>query len=264
MVKKTRQSRILAILDEQGSSDVSYLADFLGCSEMTIRRDLEELNNSGKIDRIHGGAAIKETPVGSRQDEIQKEMQIPHCLEKRQIARCAISNIQENDIIYMGTGTTVAMMARFLEMKNLLVVTNSYPVFEVLSKTMPDQVILTGGLLNDKTGAFVGSIPSTILKSMKFSAAFVSCSAIHDNDLMVNSMEEGDIEKIALQNARRKYLLADNTKFNTEGFYIVGSLKDIDTVISDTSLTQEVQNQYRQYTDIQRGRNVAEESALNA
>lgn len=247
MLKRERLTQIEQMVDENGIMNVTDMASVLAVSDMTIRRDLDELEKDGKLVRIHGGAQALNY---NQPDEIEPERYIDKSEQKKEIARYAAGLIKNQDVIFLGSGTTIEILARFIDNKDVLVVTNSYPVFEILSKKMPERVILAGGLLHVKSGAFVGAITNSILKSMKFSASFVSCSALHEKDLMIPKMEEGEMQKTALLNSRNNYLLVDSDKFNTEDFYVFSSLNDINLIISDSTLPDEVQQKYAQYADI--------------
>ncbi|ETJ06789.1 MAG: Lactose phosphotransferase system repressor, partial [Streptococcus parasanguinis DORA_23_24] len=89
------------------------------------------------------------------------------------------------------------------------------------------------------TGAFVGTLTLQDIESLQFSKAFVSCNGIKDHAIATFSEDEGEVQKLALNNANKKILLADHSKFNKFDFYTFYNIADIDTIISDSKLNQE-------------------------
>lgn len=249
MKKIERLNRILSILDEAGVVHINDLVEQLDVSQMTIRRDLAELEHNNLLERYRGGAKSMDLLPTAEDDCLTS---VPHALEKRQIALAGRDLLNDHEVIYIGAGTTTAFLARVMNQHQSTVVTNSYDVFKILNKTMPEKVILTGGLLEEKTGAFTGSITASVVKSMRFSTAYFSCSAIHNGDVMVSSIEQGEIDQIAFNNARRRILLTDHTKFGMEDFYVSGLLKDFDLVITDSEISDTVLQEYTKFASIQR------------
>ena len=100
-------------------------------------------------------------------------------------------------------------------------------------------LILIGGNYREITGAFVGTLTLQDIESLQFSKAFVSCNGIKDHAIATFSEDEGEVQKLALNNANKKILLADHSKFNKFDFYTFYNISDIDTIISDSKLNQE-------------------------
>lgn len=247
MLKRERLSQISTLVAERGIVNVNDIAILLDVSDMTVRRDLDELERSGKLVRIHGGA--QSLNYNSGNEDPAPTRIVENAEQKTEIALTARALLHDQDVVFLGSGTTIELLAQNID-KDITIVTNSYPVFEILSKRAPEKVLLTGGLLHEKSGAFVGTITNNILKTMKFSSAFISCSALKGEELMISSMEEGEIQKTVLKNSRKTYLLVDADKFNQEDFYIFGSLKDVTSIVSDSTLNKDVEEKYEDYTDI--------------
>ena len=134
MIKAERQDKVRQLLEEQGTVSVKEISDALGVSDMTIRRDLEELASLGEIERVHGGARSAQGRPHAmlRHEYSHSEKRTKHAEEKLQIARRSMELIEEGSTIFLGTGTTVEQMASMLPAFRLRIVTNSLSVFNLL------------------------------------------------------------------------------------------------------------------------------------
>lgn len=248
MLKKERLRYICEKVNSKGVITVNEIIQDLDVSDMTVRRDLDELEKAGKLLRIHGGAQSLTYSLDYELSHVEKStVQVD---EKQKIALCASTLIQEGETIYLGPGTTIQLLATLLREKKIRVITNSYHVFEILMNAEQADVILIGGEYRNNTGTFVGPITNNDLSLLKFSKAFISCNGIYNDAITTYSLEEGEVQKIALNNSRHKYLLADFKKFSREDFYTYYNLHDFDKVITDENISPDVLQHYEQYTEI--------------
>ena len=148
MIKAERQDKVRQLLEEQGTVSVKEISDALGVSDMTIRRDLEELASLGEIERVHGGARSAQGRPHAmlRHEYSHSEKRTKHAEEKLQIARRAVELIEEGSTIFLGTGTTVEQMASMLPAFRLRIVTNSLSVFNLLEAREDCDLCLVGGM----------------------------------------------------------------------------------------------------------------------
>ena len=109
---------------------------------------------------------------------------------------------------------------------------------------------MIGGNYREITGAFVGTLTLQDIESLQFSKAFVSCNGIKDHAIATFSEDEGEVQKLALNNANKKILLADHSKFNKFDFYTFYNIADIDTIISDSKLREETLQDLSKQTNI--------------
>lgn len=143
MLKRERLTRILQMVNEKGIVDTADIMEALAVSDMTVRRDLDELEKSGKLIRVRGGAQSLDYNIDFELSHLQKStVQIE---EKRDIARYAASLVQDHETIFLGPGTTLEMMASMIPDKDIRIVTPSLPAFEVLKERMEDGLLLVGG-----------------------------------------------------------------------------------------------------------------------
>lgn len=237
MLKQEKLDRILETVNTKGTITVKEIMTSLDISDMTARRYLQELADKDLLVRVHGGAEKLRTGSLLSNERSNVEKQALQITEKQEIAKFAGHLVEERETIFIGPGTTLEYFARELPIDNIRVVTNSLPVFLILNERKLTDLILIGGNYREITGAFVGTLTLQYLSSLQFSKAFVSCNGIKEHAIATFSEEEGEVQKIALQNANKKYLLADHSKFDKFDFYTFYNISEIDTVISDSKLS---------------------------
>lgn len=245
LLKNERLSKIIEMVNENNIITVDSLVKKLKVSTMTIRRDLEELNNDGAIIRIHGGAESILTKTSKNElSYIQKKkLRVD---EKKAIAKVVASMINENETVYIGPGSTNEFVATYCTQKNIRIVTNSLPVFNSFRELHDYEVSLVGGTFRERSGAFIGGIAVDSLKQLRTNKAFVSVNGISDNAIMNASPEEGSTQRIALENAERRFIVADYSKFNHSDFFNFWDLKNVDAVITDSTLNNDIRTQYEE------------------
>lgn len=231
MLKDERFNAILSLIEQEGTVKVNEIVERLNVSDMTVRRDLSELEEQGKLKRVHGGA----TGLSFNKEELSHfDKLIIRKEQKIEIAKKTLDLIEEDETIFLGPGTTLEILAELMNYKSIRVVTNCLPVFQALNqKEGNHQIYLLGGELRQKTQAFVGEITNNALENMRFNKAFFSCNALKGNDVMTATIEEGRTQSIALDNAIEKYLLIDSSKIGKEDFYSYYNLQDITAVVMD-------------------------------
>lgn len=248
MLKKERLVRITQMVNQKGIISINEIMEQLEISDMTARRDLDELEKSGKLLRVHGGAQSLSFSMDHERSHLEKSsVQIE---EKTRIAHKAASLIQEGETIFLGPGTTIQLLAEQLCGRNIRVVTNSLAVFNILSGHTPTDVMLTGGEYRSNTNTFVGPITNMVLSKLRYTKAFIGCNGIFNSGITTYSLEEGESQGIPLDNAKNRYLLVDSTKFNRSDFYIFYDLFNFDAVITDNEIDPDVLKHYKEYTTI--------------
>ncbi|MEQ7196533.1 DeoR/GlpR family DNA-binding transcription regulator [Enterococcus avium] len=255
MLKTERQRSILAMCDRYGTITVKFIQEVLNVSDMTIRRDLEELAQKKKLLRVHGGAQkidYLEMSTSIEANELSHtEKKKLHTKEKEYIAKNAAAHInQEDDTIFLGSGTTIELMTRYIKPSSLRIVTNSLPVFNLLSEIKRFELYLIGGLYREKTGAFVGSIANEAVQKIGIKKAFVGVNGLKGSEVLNFSIEEGTLQKIVLDNAAEKCLVSDANKFDHSDFYNFYDLRKIDKLFTDSTLSAELKSYYQQFTKI--------------
>ncbi|HIZ96727.1 MAG TPA: DeoR/GlpR family DNA-binding transcription regulator [Candidatus Ligilactobacillus excrementavium] len=248
MLKKERLMMLLDMVNQNSIMTVNDLIGKLGVSDMTIRRDLDELADSGKLVRIHGGAQSVASSDATELSHIEKKEL--HLEQKEQIAQRAAKMINAGDTIYIGPGTTQELIVHYVDdIADLRVVTNSLPVFECWQNKNVD-LILVGGNFRERSGAFIGGLASDTLGDLKFNKSFVGVNGLHNESMMTANTEEGSAQAIAVNNSLTKIVLADRFKINRDDFYQFYNLYDVDYLITNDELNDETVSHYQQYTKV--------------
>lgn len=235
MLKIDRHDTIMRLLSEKGSLLVSDACEILKCSDQTIRRDFQELEEQGRLKRIHGGAFIPESgdrgvPVDLRARLIVKE--------KRHMARVAADNfIGSHDLIMLDSSTTCNSLARHLldTGSQVTIITNSLAtISEFSSETTSCNLIGAGGRYKERLGAFIGTDTVNSISAHFADKAFISCNAIdRQHGILDNYEAQMDVRRAMLSHSREKYLMVDHTKFDDHADFIIGDFSNINGIITD-------------------------------
>lgn len=236
MLKRERLHIILDKVNNQGLVTVHDIIAELNVSDMTVRRDFDELEKAGQLIRVHGGAQSIHQKWNYEKSNTEKLTE--HMAEKKAIAKATLPFINDGETIFIGPGTTIECLAEELMDRQLRIITNSLPVFNILKNSQTIDLILIGGEYREVTGAFVGSIARDNLSKLKFSKAFTATNAVNREHVATYSETEGAIQRLAIDSAREKYLLADHTKFKRFDFYDFYETSNFDAIITDSNLDQ--------------------------
>lgn len=247
-MKEGRHRLILQELDRAGLVSVRKLKELLDVTDMTIRRDLIDLEKQGFLIRVHGGAHKKVRDGLIEVSHAEKVML--NTEEKQMIARKCADLISDGDTIFIGSGTTTALIGDYLEDKKVNIVTNSLPIFEKLKDNPNFDLLLVGGRYRLKTQTFVGQFAINLLREIKVSKAFIGANGIDGHNVTTANEEEGNADAIILNNAIEKYIVADNSKFDSYSFYTFYRLDDADGIVTDDRISQRMRDKYRSYTKV--------------
>ncbi len=241
MLKINRHEKIKQLLRENGSLLVSDACEILGCSDQTIRRDFQELEEQGVLKRIHGGAFI-ESPEDKGVPIRLRSLLLPE--EKKYMSGLAAEKyIDQGDVIMLDHSSTCGTLARrILDMySNVTIMTNSVSIAETFTQTnVSASLIFTGGRYNERSGSFTGSDAIRSISSYYADKAFISCSAIDLNHGMLDTNEDHrDVRIAMLEHAKKRYLIVDHTKFSDNASFIISSFDILDGVITDQKPDEE-------------------------
>ncbi|MHA7584156.1 DeoR/GlpR family DNA-binding transcription regulator [Paenibacillus vandeheii] len=239
MLAAERYDRIVEMVNVKGSIRVSELSEHCRVTEETIRRDLDRLEQAGRLRRSHGGAVS----VKEEQPEIPYRVrETTHAEEKKRIAQSALSMIRPGDRILLDASTTAGYMAANMPDMPLTVLTNSIQVATELSSRDKIEVISTGGQLAQRSLSFVGPLAERSLETYHVDKLFLSCKGVH--------LEGGGISESNELQARLKQkmvgisdqviLLADTSKFGVRAFARVTGLDAVHEVITDQSFDDDL------------------------
>ncbi|MBF6626355.1 DeoR/GlpR transcriptional regulator [Aerococcaceae bacterium zg-BR9] len=251
MLKEERLKFIKDYLSTNQIIKVQDIVTQLNITDMTVRRDLIELEKDGFLERIHGGAKLITDNELTKVELSHMEKKQLHLKEKQIIAQKIANEIEENDIVFLGTGTTTELVYDYLKINNAKFITNSVFVFDKFKHDPRFDLVLIGGSYRHITGAFIGTIASDYMENIFVHKAFIGVNAL-DNQYLYNANEdEGQIQRIALTNARTKYIVADYSKFDKNDFYRFYKLNNIDYILTDSHLSNSLINEYTANSNVQ-------------
>lgn len=212
MLAEQRTEAILKELVREKAVSVSHLCQVTGASEATIRRDLNELARQGKLNKVHGGAVLLEEEFHGKEPDMETKRQL-FAQEKDRIAQYAARLIQEDDIVYLDSGTTVMRIAEYVQASQARFVTNSIECAYNLTKRGL-KVHILGGTLKSGTVAIIGAEALRSLNQYNFTKAFLGTNgiAIHQG-FTTPDPEEAAVKALAASRAQSAYVLADASKF---------------------------------------------------
>ena len=238
MFAEERKSKILNSLNKYGKVKVCDLSKQYEVSEVTIRRDLQELEEDEMIKRVHGGAIVngntKFEPTFS--EKIDKFYD-----EKESIGKLAASIIIDGDTIALDAGTTTISIARQITAKNITVLTNSVDVAYELAKKQDVEVIITGGTLRWETRAMVGPVADNALKNFRVDKTFIGTNGLCIiNGLTTPNIIEANTKREMIRIAKQTIVVCDHTKFSRVSFAKIVDLDSVDIIITDSQLGNEL------------------------
>jgi DeoR family fructose operon transcriptional repressor len=226
-----RKQKILAHLETRGEVDVKQLADELHASEITIRRDLNQLAADGLLYRTHGGAS-KVNPFEKPQGFVNKAAQ--NAAAKDDICRIAARQINDGDIVFMDCGSTVFRLCQFIKNKKIKVITNSLPVIYELQNCAVSLNII-GGEYNKERQAVHGSMAVEHIFKYRAAKAFLGVDGISENGLFANSENEASITMAFAHNSAYTYLLCDGSKIGKESYLRFADFDLVNALITNTN-----------------------------
>ncbi|WP_345803395.1 DeoR/GlpR family DNA-binding transcription regulator [Microbacterium sp. AZCO] len=242
MYATERQAQITRHLAERGRVSVVGLADDLGVTTETIRRDLAALEQQGRLRRVHGGAVPLRT--GSVAEPSIAERMTVNSDAKRGIARRALDVITDGyrGAVVFDAGSTVGAVAAGLGERvaatgaRLDVVTHAVPVAHALSLLPDIGLTVLGGQVRGLTAAAVGTSTLTALASLRPDLAFIGANGISaDFGLSTPDPAEAAVKAAIVRASRRVVVVADQAKFGVESFVRFAQLSDIDVLVTDAA-----------------------------
>lgn len=244
MFAAERINRIKSLLIEYKRVDVANLSELMSVSEVTVRKDLERLENEGFLTRVYGGAILTEDNI---KESIDVEADISNLESKKYIGKIAAQLIQDNEAIFLGPGTTCFQIAKSIKDKsNLTVVTNNVSAAVELADSSGVKVILTGGEMKKgvHTYSLIGSNSVDFIRKIYVDKAFIGISGISfKRGFTALDDDEGLVSSEIRKQTDSLIIVADGSKFDKNSFVQIASLDEIEIIISDDTAPEE----YKRY-----------------
>jgi DeoR/GlpR family transcriptional regulator of sugar metabolism len=241
-----RQNKIIEIVLENGGVEISDICEMFSVSEMTARRDLNELDRKGLLRRVHGGGIAN---LGRSYEPPFQTRAVKQEAEKRAIGQKAAELIFDGDSIALDVGTTTLEIVSGLRGKRSLTIITSClqiasRVVEQLSLEVGARLILTGGIIRPRELSMIGPIPEQVYQELHVDKAFIGIGGIHLEDgLTEYNIEDTQIKRMLIKSAREKIVVADGSKFGMTTFASVAPLSAVDKVVTDRTAPPEMVKQ---------------------
>ncbi|MFN3346264.1 MAG: DeoR/GlpR family DNA-binding transcription regulator [Candidatus Bipolaricaulaceae bacterium] len=238
-----RRRRILEELRRRGAVRTIELARAFSVSPMTIRNDLAALAKKGLIEKVHGGAVVKE-PIAAEPSYYEKASR--NIEEKRRIGRKAAELIKEGMAVFIGNGTTTMEIVRALKEKpvpNIRVFTNALTHAVELAEIPGIEVYVIGGYLRGVSYAMVGPLARCALERAYFDRAFLGANGVSPaHGVTIPSLEEADTAAEVVRRARELVVVADHSKLGVVAHAKIADLQEVHVLITDSGAPADMLN----------------------
>lgn len=237
---ENRRKRILDKIIETPGIRVDELASLFDVSAITIRRDLQYLENENKLTRFYGGAApAPGIAEGSEEEEA--------AMYRGLIAKYAATLVEDGDSLFINTSRTALQILKYIEKRNITVITNNG---RAINAEHPDgvNVILTGGELRYPKEAMVGEFAERNLLMVYAKQAFVGCSGISvECGVTTENANEVNLNELMLKRiTKRAYVLADHTKIGKNSSFCTCPIDTVTHLVTDEKAPKEVLDSFRE------------------
>ena len=235
MVPELRQEKILESVKSREISYIKDLAEELGISLSTIRRDVAVLEDAGEVISMRGGAVkpaavpaptmtVSEKPVDEA-PVIKKRL--INSSQKDIIGKKAAELVESGDVIYVDSGTTCSCMFNYLASKDIIIVTSNYEVLDYMPMQRAS-VILLGGEISDDLHSINGPLTEKCIADMHFNKAFIGANGyIPDGGVFTHSEREARKKVLVREHSDKNYLLVDTSKKNQYAFQKLFNVRDV-------------------------------------
>ena len=258
MLRNERLALIYSEILEKGQVLTNDLSNRFNISEVSIRKDLEELSQKYSIDKIYGGAVLKSKQNPTEDlDSLNFSPNIDvtdinNYKSKLSVAVSACSHINDGDVIFLGSGSTCYLLASLLNTKkNLSIVTNNISALNILLSFKHNVFVIGGFVSTTDNTTYFSSIENTCdyLKSVCVNKIFTSCYGLSTSSgITVNSLVSSQMYSALPLLDQKWYLMAGESKFTRQGMFKVGLINDVEYVFSDH--IPEDQKEYFEHNNI--------------
>jgi DeoR/GlpR family transcriptional regulator of sugar metabolism len=233
-----RQQQLQQLFEKNGRLLVTEICEHFGISEATARRDLDVLAQNGKIQRFFGGAvlirkAAPEEPILRRSHDQEDE--------KERIGRAAAALVNNNETVFLGSGTTVLQVAKNLAGRPLTIITNSLPIINILADDPQVNLIALGGIFRASERSFIGHITEQSLQDLRADKVIIGIHAVSlEHGLTNDYLPETMTDRTILQIGQKVVIVADHTKFGRVSTVHVAPVEKVNTIVTDSQVDGEM------------------------
>ncbi|CAN5577590.1 DeoR/GlpR family DNA-binding transcription regulator [soil metagenome] len=245
-LKSSRHDEICKFLSEQRYASVSRLSSLLQVSAATVRRDLGEMEETGQIQRVRGGASLKVNDAVSEPSVFRRTRE--WAPEKRLIGEAASRLIPGGSTVFIGSGSTAHCVARELAGRDesFTVITNALTVVDALIDNPNVELMLAGGMLRNAERSMIGHIATEALRELSADISIIGVQGVDPVRGLTNDyLPEAMTDRAIVQSAHRLVVVADGRKFSRVRAVRIGEIRDATDLVTDDSAPQHVVEQVR-------------------
>ena len=239
-----RHEQIIKIMEKQHTVSVRYLAQALDCTEMTIRRNLDQLQEQGIVKREHGYAYLLSSHISSDFDQLHGE----HMAEKKALARAALELIRPGMSICLDSGTTIQQLVEIIpDDFPLSVITSSLTAAMTISNKKSIQILMPGGFLHHRNRSLLID-DAQELQRYQSDISFLACQSFQiPGGTFEYSQTLTNTKRALVSVARKNVLMLDYTKWNVSSIFNCIPLEQIDTIITDDKAPSDLVEKARSF-----------------
>lgn len=242
MLIEERHRRIIEALQENPQVTVKELAKMLCFSEPTIRRDFTELHKKGVITKLYGGAVLNkraadgEIPFAMRENEKSSG--------KSMMGKQAAKLVHDGAVIMLDGSTSAYHIVPYIaDFKDIIVVTSGAKTAVALAEK-DITTFSTGGKMIVHSYSYVGQEAEDFVRKINADILFFSCHGLSMDGMMSDpSVREANLRRVMMEQCKKRYLLCDGSKFGKTFFYNMGSVSELDGIISDVEIPESIRDQ---------------------
>ncbi len=238
MAMNRRRLKILDLIREDGHAKVQDLSRIFQVTDVTIRQDLEMLEQMGYVQREHGGAFLKDVGSFAKTGQVFNQV---HLDQKKAIAQKAVSLIEEGDCIILDSGSTTTEIAKLLlDYRELTVITNALNIALILGENHGINLIVSGGEFKAPTLSLTGQLAADSFADVHVNKLFLATAGISpDFKLTYPSLSDLVVKSAMIKSAAKVYLVADSSKLGVSAFANLGPISLVHALITDQQITEE-------------------------
>jgi len=243
-IPERRRIEIRKLIEKENIVSVERLSELFGISPITVRRDLEKLQNEGYLKKVHGGAIAEQSffehePIYSDHIKLFRA-------EKERIGKEASNRINDNDVVIIESGTTCLQVIHNLEdKKNLKIATagieTANELWKLATIRKDFEISVCGGIIRPQSNTYVGPHAISFFNNINADIAFIGAVAISlDKGMATATQFDAEITKSIIQCSKKIILLSDSSKFGKYSYINVTPLEILDEIITDSNLNEDI------------------------
>lgn len=231
MNQHNRHHAILELVNERSFVTIEELARHFDVTPQTIRRDINQLDESNLLRRYHGGAGALTSTVNIA----YADRKIRNLEEKQRIADAVATRIPDHSSLFINIGTTTETIARaLLQHQGLTIITNNLHVASIMSSKDDFNVIIAGGAVRNRDGGIIGEATVDFVRQFKVDFAVIGISGIDDEgELLDFDYQEVRVAQAIIENSRQIFLAADHSKFGRNAMIRLGNIRQATHLFTD-------------------------------